>query len=78
MDGFKFFKSYANALKKLSLKDRGSLITKMCDFMFENKEPTFSEREEKQELVWIGIEANLISSKRKSRKNQNEPNANSN
>lgn len=68
MDGFTFFKSYGNAFKKLSNKDRGILITKIIDFMFEDIEPTFNEKEEKQELVWLGIEANLISSKNKSRK----------
>ena len=70
MDGFTFFKSYGNAFKKLSIKDRGILITKIIDFMFEDVPPSFTEKEEKQELVWIGIEAILTKSKNKSRKNQ--------
>ncbi len=70
MDGFKFFRSYYNALNKLNDKDRGILIKKICDFMFEDIEPTFTDKEEKQELIWLGIEANLVSSKNKSRKKQ--------
>lgn len=70
MDGFTFFKSYSKGLKKLSVKDRGLLITKIIDYMFEDVEPTFSEKEEKQELVWLGIEANLVNSKSKSRKKE--------
>ena len=68
MDGFKFFRSYYNALNRLNDKERGAFIKKMCDFMFENIEPTFTDKEEKQELIWLGIEANLIVSKNKSRK----------
>lgn len=70
MDGFTFFKSYSKGLKKLSVKDRGILITKIMDYMFEDIEPIFTDKEEKQELVWLGIEANLINSKNKSRKKQ--------
>ena len=43
--------------------------------MFDDIVPTFTDKEEKQELVWLGIEANLVTSKNKSRKkkqNQNE------
>lgn len=68
MDGFKFFRSYYNALNRLNDKERGAFIKKMCDFMFEDIEPTFNDKEEKQELIWLGIEANLIVSKNKSRK----------
>lgn len=68
MDGFTFFKSYSKAFQKLSIKDRGELITKVLDFMFDDIEPTFTDKEEKQELVWLGIEANLVNSKSKSRK----------
>lgn len=71
MDGFKLFRSYYNAMKKLSVKDRGVFITKIMEFMFDDIQPSFTEKEEKQELVWLGIEANLISSKNKSRKKQN-------
>lgn len=71
MDGFKFFRSYYNAMMKLSVKERGIFITKIMEFMFEDKKPTFTDKEEKQELVWLGIEANLINSKNKSRKKQN-------
>lgn len=70
MDGFKFFKSYYNAIKKLSLKDRGGLMTKILEFMFEDITPTFTDKEDRQELVWLGIEANLVNSKNKSRKKQ--------
>lgn len=70
MDGFKFFRSYYNVLKKLSIKDRGSFITKLTEFMFEDKVPIFTEKEEKLELAWLGIEANLVNSKNKSRKKQ--------
>ena len=72
MDGFKFFRSYYNVLKRLSVKERGVFITKMLEYMFENKDVTFTEKEEKLELAWLGIEANLISSKNKSRKTQTE------
>lgn len=68
MDGFKFFRSYYNALNRLNDKERGAFIKKMCDFMFEDIEPAFTDKEEKQELIWLGIEANLIVSKNKSRK----------
>lgn len=68
MDGFKFFRSYYNALNRLNDKERGAFIKKMCDFMFEDIKPTFTDKEEKQELIWLGIEANLIVSKNKSRK----------
>lgn len=71
MDGFTFFRSYGNAFKKLSIKDKGILITKIIDYMFEDIEPTFTDKEEKQELVWLGIKANLVSSKNKSRKKKN-------
>ena len=66
MKGFTFWKSYYDVLKKLTVEQRGEFITKMGEFAFEEKEPTFSEDEEKMEIAWLGIVANLVTSKKKS------------
>lgn len=71
MDRFTFFKNYYMAVKELKPKDQQDFILKILEFMFENKEPKFSEKQREQKLVWLGIVASLTKSKNKSNRNQN-------
>lgn len=70
MDRFTFFRNYYKAIKELKKKDQQEFAMKILEFIFDNKEPEFNEKQREQKLIWLGIVASLTKSKNKSNKNQ--------
>lgn len=76
VDSFTFFRSYHEALKELSDRDRKSLLVAIDDYVFEDKTP---ELKGMKKSIWFLIEPHLRVSKsksgnarKKSNQNQNE------
>lgn len=68
--GYTHFRSYHDSIKDLDKEDKRDILEAIDDFMFEDIEP---ELVGFKNSIWMLIKPNLVSSKNKSRKYQDEP-----
>ena len=72
---FSFYKSYYEALKEISEKDKKDVIFAMINYVFEDKKPKLKGV---NKVIWALIEPNLDKSKNKSNGNSGAPVGNQN
>lgn len=72
---FSFYKSYYEALKEISEKDKKDIIFAMINYVFEDKKPKLKGI---NKVIWALIEPNLDKSKNKSNSNSGAPIGNQN
>lgn len=66
VESYAFFKNYYVALKELLENDSKELNWKINQYIFDGVEPSFTDDEREQKLVWLGIVGNLNNSIKKS------------
>lgn len=72
---FSFYRSYYEALKEISEKDKKDIIFAMINYVFEDKKPKLKGI---NKVIWALIEPNLDKSKNKSNDNSGAPVGNKN
>lgn len=74
---FSFYKSYYDALQQLDEEDQREIVFAIINYIFEDKEPRFKDRDIKK-MVWILLLPNLEKSKNRSNQNAGAPVGNQN